>query len=208
MKNSNPTKILIINTVFIVLLIATLGFVTYRYIDLDRNFAKRADKMVEKAVTENTEYLNRKFSESEKSPYKKFVAPEDLGRLSFDYPKTWSVYIAQDKVRGTYSAYFNPKKIRPITSDSRYALRLVIKNQSYERFKSQYDSKVKKGDLKLEVVKINDYNGILLKGRFSNVIEGSAVIFKLRDKAVMISTDAKQFEPDFYDLIKSIEYNI
>ncbi len=206
-NNKFNSKLSIIGFSLAILFGLILAFVGYKYFDLKSNFDKKLEQEKSIAVLKRSQALNQEFIEREKQPFTQFVAPEDLGRLAFSYPKTWSVYIAQNSA-SSYKAYLNPKKIRPINSSSRYALRLEIKNRSYEVVKHQFDSLVKSGKLKLEVVKINGQNSILLRGKFNQYIEGSAVVFKLRDKTVILSTDAKQFETDFAKIVDSISYNL
>lgn len=207
-QQKNLLIIKIVMTILVVLMIGTLGWVTYRYLDLKHNFDSKADKMVTTAVVNKTNELEASFIEREKQPLKQFVGPDDLGRLSFAYPKTWSVYIAQEKVGGDYQAYLHPKKIRPITKDSRYALRLTIENKEYENVIKKYDNLVKKGELKSDVTQVDGVNATRLEGAFSKIITGTAIIFKLRDKTVTIRTDADQvFRNDFREIIKSITFN-
>ena len=60
-----------------------------------------------------------KFAQREKEPNRQFVGPDDYGRLTFDYPKTWSVYVARDTSRGgTYEAYLNPITVPPVCQPS------------------------------------------------------------------------------------------
>ncbi len=200
--------ILVVFSILTVWLVITNIILFYRFFDIKTNVDKRTNQKVTQAITETTNKMEQKFIEREKTPFTQFVAPEDLGRLSFNHPKNWSVYIERDKVRSTYKVYFNPKKIRPINRDSRYALRLVIENKSYEKVIDKYNGLIKKGNLKSKVITINKQNGTLLEGKFSDIIEGSAVVFKLRDKTVTIMTDAPQFVSDFDEIIKSIVYNI
>jgi hypothetical protein len=48
-------------------------------------------------IPEKPEYV---ILEREKYPYKTFSGPEDYGKLTFEYPKTWSVYIAAAANKG------------------------------------------------------------------------------------------------------------
>ena len=62
----------------------------------------------EQAMEDEAEFLER-----EKYPYKTFSGPTDYGQLTFEYPKTWSVYVAKDAANGgDFEAYFNPIRKR------------------------------------------------------------------------------------------------
>ena len=149
-----------------------------------------------------------KFEERDKEPNRQFVGPDDYGRLSFDYPKNWSVYVDEDASSGgDFEAYLNPVAVPPVSNKEQYALRVLIESKDYDRVISSYQSLVSRGDLTSSAVKADDQNGTRLDGSFSGDIRGSAVIFKIRDKTVTIRTDANTFKNDFNKIISSITFN-
>jgi len=179
-----------------------------QYNEQKSNVDAKIDTAVAKAERDQSETETLKFAEREKEPNRDFVGPEDYGRLSFKYPKTWSVYIAKDASKGgTYEAYLNPVSVPQVSSTERYALRVVIEEKDYSTVISSYDTKVKKGDLKSRVVTANGQSGTRFDGTFSKNVRGSVVIFKVRDKTLSVFTDAETFTPDFNKLIKTIEFN-
>lgn len=150
-----------------------------------------------------------KFSEREKEPRRQFTGSDDYGRLTFLYPKTWSAYVARDASngRGNYEAYLHPGVIPPIGPNQQLALRVMIEDKALETAIKSYDGLVKRGDLKVSPVSFNGHNATRFDGNFSDNIRGSAVVFKLRDKAVTLRTDANTFRPDFDELIKTVDYS-
>ena len=150
-----------------------------------------------------------KFIARDKEPNREFVGPDDYGRLTFNYPKTWSVYVSQDVTQGggTYQAYLNPVSVPVVSASQQFALRVTIEQKDYDTVISSYASLVKKGDLHSSVVSVNGSNGTRLDGNFSKDIRGSAVIYKIRDKTLTIRTDADTFKPDFEALIATIKFN-
>jgi hypothetical protein len=152
--------------------------------------------------------LEAKFAARDKEPNREFVGPDDYGRLTFNYPKTWSVYIDKDVTQGgTYAAYLNPVSVPPIAATQQYALRVTIEEKDYDKVITGYASLVKKGDLKSSAVSADGSNGTRLDGSFSKDIRGSAVVYKIRDKTVTLRTDADTFKPDFDALIATIQFN-
>lgn len=150
----------------------------------------------------------KKFAERDKEPNRTFVGPEDYGRLTFDYPKTWSVYVAKDVAKGgTYEAYFNPVSVPPVNAQTQYALRVTIEEKDIDSVINSYQPLVKKGDLRTSATSSDGNNGTRLDGSFSKDIRGAAVIYKIRDKTVTIRADADTFKPDFENLIKTIKFN-
>lgn len=148
-----------------------------------------------------------KFIQYEKQPNRQFVGPDDYGRVTFNYPKNWSVYVNKDASSGgTYEAYLSPVTVPPVSATQQFALRVVIEQKDYDKAITGYDSLVKKGDLKTSSVSANGASGTRLDGNFTKDIRGSAVIFKIRDKTLTIRTDANTFKADFDALIKTIKF--
>ncbi len=160
------------------------------------------------ARKEQVEADEAKFIEREKEPNRQFVGPSDYGRVTFQYPKTWSVYEARDAASGgNYEAYLNPIIVPQLSSSRQVALRVTIVDQDYDAVLRQYQTIVKRGDLKSTGITVGEYSGTRLDGSFSKDIRGAAVIFKIRDKTLTIRTDANTFIKDFDALVKTIEFN-
>jgi hypothetical protein len=146
----------------------------------------------------------------DKLPNRTFVGPDDYGSLSFDYPKTWSVYVDKDgSAAGTaYTAYLNPISVPPVSlTTQQFALRVIIEQKDYNTVIASYASLVKSGQLTSSPVKVGGQDGTRLDGNFTKDIRGSAVIFKIRDRTVTIRTDADTFDTDYNALITTIKFN-
>lgn len=204
----------LITSVVLGVLVVVLGSVSIwamvNYSDQKDNVDSKISVAVAAAKQQQGEEDDKKFAEREKEPYDRFVGPDDLGRVEFDYPKTWSAHVARDsKSSGSgYEAYLHPKVVPPIVNNSQYALRMVIEPRQYEEVLRQYENRVENGDLRSSSIRVSGYNGTRLDGKFNKEIEGSAVFFKVRDKTLMIATDATVFRPDFDKIIlKSLDFN-
>lgn len=164
---------------------------------------------IAEATKSQAEKLEAEFSEREKQPNIQFTGPDDYGRLVFMYPKTWSLYVNKNGM--PYSAYLNPGGVQPITSDARFALRVNIEARSYEEVIRQYDSQIKKGEVRSEAITLgpvdNSVLGTRFNGALSKTVVGSAVVFKIRDKTVILQSDAQIFLNDFNNILKSITFN-
>ncbi len=141
-----------------------------------------------------------------------FAGPSDYGSLSFDYPKSWSVYVDQDGTASsggtTYAAYLNPISVPPISLPTQqFGLRVLIEQKDYNSVIASYSSLVQQGQLKSSPIKVGGQDGTRLDGNFTTDIRGSAVIFKIRDKTVTIRTDADTFDSVYNTLITTIKYN-
>lgn len=178
------------------------------YSEQKTNVDGRVSLAVAEAKRSQGDVDEAKFAEREKEPNRQFVGPDDYGRLTFDYPKTWSVYVAQDTSNGgTYASYLNPITVPPVTSTQQYSLRVTIEERDFDQVVKSYESLVKKGDLRTTATSSNGNDGTRLDGNFTKDIRGSAVIYKIRDKTMTLRTDADTFKPDFEKLIKTINFN-
>lgn len=149
------------------------------------------------------------FDEKEKNPLAEFVGPTDLGRVDFKYPKTWSVYVSSDGSKGSvYQAYLNPGSVPPTTAGTnKVALEVSILNQPYDQVLQQYTGLVKQGTLRSSAIVANGFNGQRFDGNFTKDLEGSAAVFKIRDKTLVLKTDSTTFTPDFNDkIIKNLSF--
>lgn len=163
---------------------------------------------VSEGKAEQREADDKRFDEKEKEPNREFVGPADYGRLTFEYPKTWSLYEATDISRGgDYEAYLNPNKVPPVNNKQQFALRVLIENEDYDRVMQQYDSEIKKGALRSSFTTSQGNRGARLDGNFSKDIRGSAVVYKMRDKTITLRTDADVFKPDFEKIIQTISFD-
>lgn len=178
------------------------------YMDQKNNTDAKISAAVESAKKAQASELEKQFVEREKQPYDVFMGPDDLGSVSFNYPKTWSVYVAKNGSAGDYEAYLNPGNVPTVSSSQPYATRVVIDNRAYDDTLRTYESLVKKGTLKSSPITVNGFSGVRLDGAFSASRQGSSVVFKVRDKTLIVSSDAAAFKPDFDSVIvTSLDFN-
>ena len=167
---------------------------------------------VAQAVYDKTAELEVEFSEREKSPYIYFSGPADYGQLSFEYPKTWSLYEAQSAdTGGDYEAYLNPGVVYAPNNNTVTALRVLIKNQAYDDFIKQYEGYLKDGRLSVEVRVVNGENANVYSGELpgTDKLQGIVAILRIRDKTAVLQTDSSQvFGDDFYRILDSVQYNL
>lgn len=202
---------LIMTIVLSITTIIAAGFLVWaliNYFDQKDNVDSKVATAVATAKKEQADEDEAKFLERDKQPNRQFVGPDDYGRLTFDYPKTWSVFVEKDTTSGNvFTAYLNPVSVPPISSSTQVALRVTIETKDYEDAVSSYQTAVKRGDLKSSTVSADGQSGTRLDGQFSKDIRGSAVIFKIRDKTVTLRSDADTFKGDFDALIATITFN-
>ncbi|MBO7657382.1 hypothetical protein J6S55_01965 [Candidatus Saccharibacteria bacterium] len=172
-----------------------------------------ADAVVE-AVDDNTMKLENEFAEREKYPFMTFAGPVDYGALTFEYPKTWSVYVPMNAANGgDFEAYFNPVQVDAVNNENVDSLRLAIKDVPFDSVTAQYQGSLEgeTPNMRLDAVTIGQENNINAN-RYTGKIPGTefngfVVVFKIRDKTVVLQTDSVLFEGDFNTLLASIRFN-
>lgn len=180
-----------------------------QYSDYKTNVDSKVAAAEAEARREQGEADLEKFTKKENALTLEFVGPDDYGRLTFNYPKTWSAYVDKDGTKGgSYQAYLHPVTVPSLGSrDSRFAMRVVIDNKDYDQVIKQYASKVKSGDLKSSTTSANGVSGARYDGLFSKDVRGAVVIFKMRDKTLSLFTDANTFKPYFEEVVKTVKFN-
>lgn len=174
---------------------------------------------VETAKTEQKTTLEKQFDEDYKKPHDVFTGPVNYGSVSFEYPKTWSVYVEDSGASGEgYTAYFNPKFVPKISENTPYALRVAIVNAPLKEVEGIYRDAINSGaKLTATTVRLTDASndvtstygkGIRIDGQFRETINGSAVFFDVRGRTLQIFTDHQSFANDFNNIVlKTLKYN-
>ena len=203
--------------IIIVLSLTTLAFAglfvwkQMEYANVQGDVDALISDAVEKAKSAQREEDLAQFAEDEKSPLQTFVGPADYGQLSFEYPKTWSVYIALDATNGgDYEAYFNPFAVEAVSKTTVNALRVYIRNRSFEDVTAELQKTLNSANSGLTMSTV-EINGIVMNryvGKIPNTqLDGAFVVFKIRDKTAIVRTDATQFMGDFDTVVNTIKFN-
>ena len=207
----------------IVIVILTLALITFiglfiwmmmQYDDARTDVDGQIERAVLDDRDEQSQKMEAEFMEREKYPYKTFTGPVDYGALSFQYPKTWSVYIEAAATKGgDFKAYLNPNQVDAVGKDTINALRVVIQDRSFDDVTAGYQGAVnnKQDPLVLTSITTGKNNNIVAN-RYDGPIpgtqlRGSIVIFKIRDKTVILQTDSELFRGDFDKLLTTVEFN-
>lgn len=197
------------------------------YTDAKENVDSKVEAAKAEAVKEQQEKDLQDFIAREKEPLRAFAGPDDYGHLTFDYPKTWSVYQSTDTSRSgaTYAAYLSPMVIPPVPANalndliasakptpsqaavSKFAVRLKIESKLYEDSLKLYEPLLKTGQIKSSAFTSESITGTRYEGRFNNDISGVAVVIKMRDRTLTLRTDADVFKEDFEKLLQTVEFN-
>ena len=188
-------------------------WMSVQYNEAQSDVNGKIDAAVQVAVEEKAVQLEMEFSEREKYPFYTFKGPDDYGALSFKYPKTWSVYVAEGATNGgDFRAYLNPREVNTVSNSTINALRVSILNRGFDDVAAEYQEAMEDRDANLTVesvtigvdnVTANRYTGTIPDTEFSGYI----VIFKIRDKTAILQTDSTLFAEDFNTLLSTVQFN-
>ena len=191
------------------IVVAVMFYMKFK--DLEENYTTELDSKVATAVAEEQENSAKKIEEEKKKPNLEFRGPEDYGSVSFQYPKTWSVYVDKDASdNGDFYAYFNPVSVPPTgNQNSRYALRFVIYNRQYDDVVKKLVTNVNNGKLKSQVFKANNgqISGTRFEGELESKVIGTLVAFKVNDKTAVLRTDSNVLMEDYEQILTTLRRN-
>lgn len=202
------TIALVILTILFIGVTALSIWLFINYTEQKTDVDMKIEAAVAKAEKSQADADEKKFAEREKEPNNQFVGPEDYGRVTFNYPKTWSVYVNSNVVNGgKFEAYLHPLVVPKVSATEQFALRVVIEENSYDKVIATYSKLIDDGSLKSSSFSANGASGMRFDGNFTKDIRGSAVVMKIRDKTLTIRSDANTFKADFDALVTTIKFN-
>ncbi len=207
MQKENGSISVILAGVFGFLFVMTLVFGFWAFTER-QDYKTNVDAKIEEAnilaVQEAETAKDAEFVEKEKLPTRTYTGPETYGSVSFDYPKTWSIY-AEEAASGTVlDLYAFPGVVPGVDNKQSYALRVEITSNSYDSEIKRVQSAVEQGDatsVAFRPEKVPSVLGIRVDGKIANEKTGSMVILPLRDRTIKIYTELPQFTSDFNTII-------
>ena len=208
------TIAIIIVSLIAVTFIGLFIWMFVQYNDVQSDVQGQIDVEVAKARDEQASIMEAEFLDREKYPFKTFSGPVDYGQLTFEYPKTWSVYVEKAATAGgDFNAYFNPIQVDEVGKDTINALRVVIRDKGFDEVTEEYKKAMDKKDsgLTMESTTIGK-NGDIVANRYTGKIpntelSGFIVLFKIRDKTAILQTDSVLFQADFDKLLGTVTFN-
>ena len=208
------TIVIIVVSLIAVTFIGLFIWMTLQFNEASSDVQGQIDAAVAEAKDEQATKMEAEFLEREKYPYKVFSGPADYGQLTFEYPKTWSVYVeAAANAGGDFKAYFNPIQVDAVGDDTINALRVTIRNKGFDEVATEYQRLMDRKDsgLTMEATTIGVNKNIAANrytGKIPNTdLSGYIVIFKIRDKTVILQTDSVLFAEEYNKLLGTVSFN-
>ena len=212
------TAAIVILLIAVVALIGVYFWKDSELTEVQANVDLTVADAVAKAEDEQRTQDEANYQQEIKNPYQTFAGPADYGQLSFQYPKTWSVYIEEDAAKGgDFRAYFNPVQVNAVSEETINALRVTISTEPYDDVVADFQRDVERKDSNLTVttreigdeeagtrIVANYYTGTIP----GTELEGYFAVFKIRDKTVILQTDSdKVFGADYETLLDTVTFN-
>jgi hypothetical protein len=215
-KKDHSTVVFVIIIVFLAILMVTFfGLFIWKLMDyneISTDVNGQIEVAVAAAKDEQATKDEQEFLEREKYPFQYFSGPADYGQLTFQYPKTWSVYIASDASKGgDFKAYLNPVQVDEVSDKTINALRVSILTKDFESTAASYQNYVNNKEANLRMESITLTSGVAANKYIGTIpgteLNGIVVIFKIRDKTAVLQTDSAFFETDFNKLLETVQFN-
>lgn len=213
---SGVINIWLIPVIVLSVLVVTFGGLALwaytNYNDQKTNVDSKIAVAVANAKKAQSDADQAKYLEQEKQPYRTFNGPAQLGSVSFTYPKTWSVYQAVNNpaLKGTdqLQAYLYPDVVPPVSESTPFALKVTIVGRDYASVLRDFNDRIKLGKLKSAAVSADGQNGTRLDGSFSTTIQGTMVLFQIRNSTLMVAVQSPNFTHDFETaVLPSLKFN-
>lgn len=206
---------LVLFVISALLLLGCAAFAVWAYMsrqDYKYNTDQKVAAAVEVAKKQTSDEKDNEFIEKEKLPLKDYQGPSAYGAVLIKYPKTWGAYV-NETTSGTtpVDGYFHPVFVPGKDSKTAYALRVQVVNRSYDQQLKTFDAEVKQG--KVTVIpyaapKVKNVKGVRISGEIEHDVQGVMIMLPLRDKTLMVWTEAGQFVPDLdNNVLKNLTFS-
>ena len=158
-SNLVKTILLVFMTILSITFIGLFIWMFFQYNEASTDLEGKVDLAVAEAENDIRTKLEKEFEEKEKYPFKTFAGPIDFGQLTFEYPKTWSVYVPDDASRAQdFHAYLNPGQVNVVDDQTIMSLRVSIINTLTDEVKKNYADKVEQGEMSISTTVVNGVN--------------------------------------------------
>ncbi len=202
-----------VNPILLALLAVTLMFFGSLIFGIGKaseasDYKNNVDQKVSAGVEEQSQLIaeqkQAEFDEKEKAPYTIWTSPTQYGSVKLGFPKTWSYYLALDQdpnSRAPIDLYAHPNYVPALSKNQRYALRLTLETDDYNKVLADYRKKSEKEGLQIGTLQVSNVSGIKARGLIDRDVSGTVVVFPIRDKVLKIWTESRDYEPDFENIV-------
>jgi len=173
--------------------------------DLDAKIASASAVAVQEAESAK----DVEFAEELKNPFETYVGRDTYGSLTFDYPKTWSVYAEESTGTTILNFYGHPTLIPGLGRDVSFAFRGQILSSPFETEVAKFNPLATSGRVTVSAFRLEqvpDVLGARINGEITTGKNGTMILLPQRDKTIRLWTEFDGFLPDFEKLIQSTTF--
>jgi hypothetical protein len=182
----------------------------------------RANEAAEAASLEQLAKDQQEFDAYVAQTTKPFESNSDFGAIKFEYPEEWSAYndingsSSGSKDVTTYTAYFSPGVIAPVTEDHVYphALEIKIYKATFDSIRAEYKKSIEDGLVSIEDYVLANEHALRedpagIKGQkitgfiyYKNeIVQGTIIQFAVRDKVLQLYNTQPAYADAFYNTV-------
>lgn len=194
----------IIATLLFLIFTGLFGWAFSQYQSYKNDIQPKIDTAVDAAVKTKQNELEESFQLERERLKLPFRTNDRFANVSFLYPRDWSQrLIEKESGRIQIEAIFHPGVVQ---DEQVYALRLQVRQETYDSVLRNYQQKIERGELKAQPVKNNGTPGVRLDGQYERDRDGAMIIFPIRDKTLVLLTESKEYLRVYNEIIKSLNF--
>ena len=188
-KKSHIGEIILLIFIFIIAGAAVGGaiYCYTQYDELNREVLADRSIKVDNAKAEQKTQDEQNYEIRTKKTTREFTGPSNFGALTFEYPKDWNVYIANDSsTEPSFTAYFSPEYVKPLNSENQ-GLIFKINSTNYENQIKQYENNL----ISSQAHSQNGLTGSIFTGKLDKKADsrtGKAVVLQINNYSATIMT--------------------
>ncbi|MCA9324296.1 hypothetical protein KC992_04320 [Candidatus Saccharibacteria bacterium] len=201
---------LIVALLMSILFVCALGFGIWAFIGMQENKTNldaKIEAAADVAVKNAEQAKEAEFAEREKDPFKTYTGSATYGSLTFEYPRTWSVY-TEEKDSGTLlDFYAHPNVVNGTDKSISSAFRVQILSSDYATEAEKVQKSGEKGEVSITAFrpeKTPSALGLKATGAIIKDKQGVMVLLPQRDKTLKIWTESADYVNDFERVIKTL----
>lgn len=202
----------IASLILAICLVLALAFGVWSFIGMQENKSNLDKKIATAsavAVKKAEETKDQEFSEKEKSPTKTYTGSATFGSLSFNYPKTWSIYLKEEASGTVLDYYGHPNVIAGLGKENSFAFRAQILSTDYASEATKIQKLAETGKVTVTAFKATNVPsvlGIRAVGEITTGKQGAMILLPQRDKTIKLWTESNDFIPDFDALSATLNF--
>lgn len=205
-KKDRKPLIIIILSIIVIILITGFIWALMNYMEQKNNVDGIVGEAVEKGKAEQKEQSEVAFQRERDALHYDFRTDANIANVAFKYPRDWSQYIEQNVTsKDQISAIFHPGFVQK-GDPGTYALRFQLKQTLYADVLKDYQRAIERGELSASNIKNGQVEGVRLAGKIDRDHNGVVVLFPIRDKTILLSTESPDYTGVFDEVLKSLSF--